>query len=126
MARPKSLASLSLDALLKLRDDLGAVLSRRARDMQQQIQRLTGTSAGRSGTAVGNGRRGRRRGGPLKGRKIAPKYRGPGGETWAGRGARPRWLVAALKKGKKLGDFLIAKGAARPRAKAPKRRKAKR
>ena len=28
-------------------------------------------------------------------------------ETWAGRGARPRWLVAAIKEEKKLDDFLI-------------------
>src|SRR5262249_17421122 len=28
-------------------------------------------------------------------------------ETWAGRGAKPRWLVAAIKGGKKLDDFLI-------------------
>ena len=45
--------------------------------------------------------------GPLKGRKVPPKYRSPSGETWAGRGARPRWLVAAIKRGKKVEDFLI-------------------
>ena len=28
-------------------------------------------------------------------------------ETWAGRGAKPRWMVAALKKGKKIDSFLI-------------------
>jgi len=47
----------------------------------------------------------------LKGVKVAPKYRGPKGETWAGRGAKPRWLVAAMKKGKKLDSFLINKPA---------------
>ena len=35
--------------------------------------------------------------------------RSPSGETWAGRGARPRWMVAALKKGKKMERFLIKK-----------------
>ena len=29
------------------------------------------------------------------------------GETWAGRGAKPRWMVEALKKGKKIESFLI-------------------
>jgi DNA-binding protein H-NS len=43
----------------------------------------------------------------LKGKKVPPKYRSPSGETWAGRGARPKWLVAALKKGKKMESFLI-------------------
>jgi DNA-binding protein H-NS len=36
-------------------------------------------------------------------------YRSPSGETWAGRGARPRWMVDALKKGKKMEGFLIKK-----------------
>ncbi|HEX5961889.1 MAG TPA: H-NS histone family protein [Rhodanobacteraceae bacterium] len=48
---------------------------------------------------------GKKRGG--KG-KVAPKYRNPnGGETWSGRGKRPRWFVAALKSGKKDKDLLI-------------------
>ena len=42
------------------------------------------------------------------GRKVAPKYRNPGGsETWSGRGKRPRWFLAALKSGKKEKDLLI-------------------
>jgi DNA-binding protein H-NS len=45
----------------------------------------------------------------LKGRKVAAKYKGPSGELWAGRGAKPRWLVAAMKEGGKLEDFLIEK-----------------
>src|SRR5262249_61873489 len=51
------------------------------------------------------------RGSALKGRKVAPKYkyRGPGGETWAGRGARPRWLAALIKQGRKLDEFAIDK-----------------
>jgi DNA-binding protein H-NS len=43
----------------------------------------------------------------MKGVKIAPKYRGPGGETWAGRGATPRWLSALLKEGHSIEEFLI-------------------
>jgi DNA-binding protein H-NS len=35
------------------------------------------------------------------------------GETWAGRGAKPRWLVAAMKKGKKIESFLITRKAKR-------------
>ena len=42
-------------------------------------------------------------------RPVKPKYRNPANkvETWAGRGLRPRWVVAALKSGKQLDDFLI-------------------
>ncbi len=115
MARPKSLTSMSIDALLKLRDDVSAALAKRAGEMKEQLARL---GIGGGGARAGNGRRGRGRGGPLKGRKIAPKYRGPGGETWAGRGARPRWLAAALKSGKKLDNFLIAKRAGGRKRKA--------
>jgi glyoxylase-like metal-dependent hydrolase (beta-lactamase superfamily II) len=43
----------------------------------------------------------------LRGRKVPPKYRSPDGRTWAGRGARPTWMVAAIKQGKKMDDFLI-------------------
>jgi DNA-binding protein H-NS len=43
--------------------------------------------------------------------KVAPKYRGPGGLTWAGRGLMPIWLRQAVAKGKKKEDFLIKKAA---------------
>ena len=41
--------------------------------------------------------------------KIPPKYQNPDdpSETWAGRGKTPRWLAAALKKGRRREDFLI-------------------
>jgi DNA-binding protein H-NS len=43
--------------------------------------------------------------------KVLPKYSNPSvpTETWSGRGKQPRWLVAALRSGHKLEDFLIAK-----------------
>lgn len=42
--------------------------------------------------------------------KVLPKYCNPSAptETWSGRGKQPRWLVAALRSGSKLDDFLIA------------------
>jgi DNA-binding protein H-NS len=46
---------------------------------------------------------------PLKGRKALPKYRGPDGQTWAGRGLAPKWLTALEKKGNKREQFLVAK-----------------
>ena len=100
----QNLASMSVDALLQLRDEITSTLSRRAGDLKRQLARLAngGSSGGRTTTRKIS----------LKGRKVAPKYRGPNGETWAGRGARPRWLRAAMKSGAKADDFLIAKGAA--------------
>jgi DNA-binding protein H-NS len=39
--------------------------------------------------------------------KILPKFRNPAepGETWSGRGKRPKWVIAQLKSGKKLEDL---------------------
>jgi DNA-binding protein H-NS len=114
----QNLASMSVEALLKLRDDIGSLLTKKAADLQRQLARLT--------LPKSNGRRTRyaKRRHALKGRKVAPKYRGPGGETWAGRGARPKWLVAALKDGAKLEQFAIS-GAASSRRKGSAKRSAR-
>jgi DNA-binding protein H-NS len=42
-------------------------------------------------------------------RKVKAKYRNPAdpGQTWTGRGKRPRWFSAALASGKKEKDLLI-------------------
>ena len=37
----------------------------------------------------------------------APKYRGPNGEEWSGRGPAPRWMKPFIAKGKTKADFLI-------------------
>ncbi len=39
--------------------------------------------------------------------KVAPKYRDEAGNTWSGRGSRPRWLQAALDSGKTLEDLAV-------------------
>ena len=40
-------------------------------------------------------------------RTVAPKYRDEAGNSWAGRGARPRWLRDALAAGRKIEEFAI-------------------
>ena len=97
----KSYASMSIDALFAMRDEISAVLSSRTGDLQRQLSRLTGGSPKR-GRSAGKGS-------PKKGKKVAPKYRGPDGATWSGRGLKPRWLTAEIKKGKKLESFAIKK-----------------
>jgi DNA-binding protein H-NS len=44
-----------------------------------------------------------------KNRKVPPKYRNPADstQTWTGRGRKPHWVQACLKKGKTLEDILI-------------------
>ena len=96
MARKSNLASMSVEALLKLRDDIGNVLSRRAEELKNQLSKLGETVASMRG-----------RGSPMKGRKVAVKYRDDSGNTWAGRGAQPVWLREKLKAGAKLEDFAV-------------------
>jgi DNA-binding protein H-NS len=99
MAKAHSkLQSMNVDALLKLRDDIGKVLSQKGQELKRQLRRLHGEARRSPRTS-------------LKGIKIAPKYRGPNGETWAGRGAMPKWLAALKKDGHKPEEFLIAKPA---------------
>jgi H-NS histone family len=118
MARTASLSSLSVEALLKLRDDVGKVLSQKAVQLEEQLSKLCGE--------VGSGRLARRSG--MKGRKVPIKYRDREGNTWAGRGAQPVWLREKLKAGAKLEDFAVQKTAAARKAsprKAKKRRRKK-
>ena len=100
------LSSMSVEQLLQLRDDVGKELNRKSTELRSQLARLGGEIASRRG-----------RGGSLKGKKVPPKYRDSADNTWAGRGAKPRWLVAAIKEGKKLEDFAIEKTARKRRAK---------
>lgn len=44
---------------------------------------------------------------PLQGRTVPVKYKDDQGNTWTGRGNKPRWLSQALGQGKRLEDFLI-------------------
>ena len=40
--------------------------------------------------------------------KLTPKYRNPEtGDTWTGRGLKPKWLEQALAEGRALAEFLI-------------------
>lgn len=41
------------------------------------------------------------------GKKVEPKYRDAEGNTWSGRGLKPKWLQSALASGKSLDDFAI-------------------
>ena len=97
-----NLSAMTLEALVDLRKRVDEMLHERRAEIEKQLKMF----------AVVGGRRVVRGGGSvLKGRKVPPKYRGPSGETWAGRGARPRWLVAAIRGGRKLDDFLVDKSA---------------
>jgi len=115
MPKP-NLSSVSIDALLKLRDEIAEVLAHRAALLRDELSKL--------GQQIGS--KGKVRGSSLKGRKVAVKYRDRSGNTWAGRGAQPVWLREKLKAGAKLDDFAVHKTAAFRKASPKKRRRDKR
>ncbi len=117
--RGLKLKSMSFDDLVALRDNVVRVISEKAastrRELEQKLAAIEGL-----GLSHGAKRGPKPRGSKLKGRKVAPKYRNPRNrtETWAGRGATPRWLRALLKSGHKLEEFAIGKPGRKPGRKA--------
>jgi DNA-binding protein H-NS len=107
---------MSVQQLLKLRDDVGKMLSQKAAQLEEQLSAL--------GAEVVTGRRGRRS--AMKGRRVPVKYRDKEGNTWAGRGAQPRWLSEKLKAGAKIEDFAVDKTAAVRKASPRKYKKRRR
>jgi DNA-binding protein H-NS len=114
MPKP-NLSRMDVESLMDLRDQVGQRLREHRVELQKQLERIGLLGGERV-------QRGRGGGSALKGRKVPPKYRSPSGDTWAGRGARPVWLVAAIKEGKKLDDFLIDKSVRKERKKRRSKR----
>jgi DNA-binding protein H-NS len=112
-----NLTRMTIEALMDLRTRVDEMLLQHRAEIEQQLERMDRTIA-----VVGRLRIVRGGRNALRGRKVPPKYRSPTGETWASRGARPRWLVAAIKGGKKLDDFLIDKSARKGRKKRRSKR----
>src|ERR1700756_3454184 len=91
-----NLSRMNVEALMDLRVRVDEMLVEHRAKLIEQLERIA---------VVGGTRVVRGGGAALKGMKVPPKYRGPSGETWAGRGARPRWLVAAIKGWKETRPF---------------------
>jgi DNA-binding protein H-NS len=121
----KNPEAMSFDELLTFRERLVGMIARMVkgarRDLQAQMAQLDGLMSGerrKSGRPPGRPH-------ALLGRKVPPKYRGPNGETWAGRGMMPVWLRDEMKRGRKLEHFAIGKRgrAAKAAGKRAKRKK---
>ena len=102
-----NLAGMNVEALLSLRTQIDERLLELRTELTKQLAALDGQAKGKALRISSS----------LKGKKVPPKYRSAKGDTWAGRGAKPRWLVAAIKGGKKLDDFLIDRSARNGRRK---------
>jgi DNA-binding protein H-NS len=81
-----SLKSMNVEALMSLRNQVDKRLVELRAELEKQLAAIPGQRRKSMGKSS------------LKGKKVPPKYRSPSGETWAGRGARPRWMVEALAR----------------------------
>src|SRR6516162_6055478 len=115
-----ALKSMPLDKLVDLRNRIDATLASKVaaqrRALQSELSKLGRVQSNASRRIVAR-----------LGGVVAPKYRNPDNpaETWAGRGLKPRWMTAAMRRGGKLEDFLIS-AQARPKTGSRKARKARR
>lgn len=105
MTKEFPLSDLSYAELIALHDKLQKLLRDRREteraQLRNQIESLARDSGFTLDDVIGaNGRRG-------PGRK--PKYINPenASETWTGRGRKPKWLLAKIRKGATLNDFSI-------------------
>ena len=102
-----NIKSMAFDDLVKAKARIDAEIELRAARERSRLMEAVGKLRRLAAMKSSVGRVGRAH--ALKGKKLPPLYRNPKNrrETWAGRGLRPRWLVAALKGGKKLEAFAI-------------------
>jgi DNA-binding protein H-NS len=91
MPKKSSYASLSVEALLKMRDEIGSVLSRKAAELQRQLASMTGSAGAKRGRPAGKTRK--------KMAKVAPQFRSKKDAklVWSGRGGTPRWMKNEMK-----------------------------
>jgi DNA-binding protein H-NS len=114
------LERLTTTELLDVRDHTAALLKKRIVKEKREIERTLARISDFDGERPRRGRPPSR----MKGVKVAPKYRDhETGDTWAGRGARPRWLQALMRKGRKLEEFAIDKVAGRTKRTANRRKR---
>jgi len=111
MNKKIDLDAMSVDEMWRLHEKIGQVLSVRLtsekRELEKRLAQLRRENemnpASTEAMDVSRERR--------KYPRVYPKYRNPNepSETWSGRGKQPRWLVAALKTGHRIEEFMISK-----------------
>jgi DNA-binding protein H-NS len=114
MSRKINLDAMSVDQMWRLHEQISQVLSVRLTSEKRQLEKRLAQLRGEKETYLS---------GPAdlqasksespprrKYPRVFPKYRNPveRSETWSGRGKQPRWLVAALKTGRKIEEFAIS------------------
>jgi DNA-binding protein H-NS len=111
MNKKIDLDAMSVDEMWRLHEKIGQVLSVRLtsekRELEKRLAQLRRENEMHSASTEASGVSRERRKYP----RVYPKYRNPNepSETWSGRGKQPRWLVAALKTGHRIEEFMISK-----------------
>ena len=111
MNKKIDLDAMSVDEMWRLHEKIGQVLSVRLtsekRELEKRLAQLRRENEMHAASTEAAGVSRERRKYP----RVYPKYRNPNdpSETWSGRGKQPRWLVAALKTGHRIEEFMISK-----------------
>jgi DNA-binding protein H-NS len=111
MNKKIDLDAMSVDEMWRLHEKIGQVLSVRLtsekRELEKRLAQLRRENEMHAVSTEAPGVSRERRKYP----RVFPKYRNPNepSETWSGRGKQPRWLVAALKTGHRIEEFMISK-----------------
>jgi DNA-binding protein H-NS len=103
MARP-NLTKMSLKQLIELESQVQhAIASTRERE-RSEVKKAMAELAEKRGFSLQE-----LMGGRGKGKISVAKFANPddASQTWTGRGRKPNWLVAKLKKGASMSDFSI-------------------
>ena len=100
---------LSLKELIALEAKLAAAIATARQKERAEIKSKVAELAERHGFSVSELFGGPGRGNGRKKSVSIAKYANPDDktDTWTGRGRKPNWLLARLKKGAKLSDFAI-------------------
>lgn len=120
-AKKLELESMSLDDLWSLHEEISGILSDRIKAEKHELEKRLAALGGGMASLADSGASGLTQTGKPRRKypRVLPKYRNPQtSETWSGRGKRPRWLVAAMKSGKRIEEFRIGEAGQKLRQRA--------
>lgn len=106
----QDISELSVDELKRLQQEAESLIaSKKENEIQNAYQQVVEIAAKLDLTVEQLIEQGAQKHKTTSRKKVEPRFRNHNNpqDTWTGRGKQPRWLVAELKKGAKLEDFLI-------------------
>lgn len=104
------MSQLSLSELMAQKADLEQQIAERQRSERSEAVAKVRALMAEYGLSLADiGSQSRAAAGPKKAAsKVAAKYHNPAtGDSWSGRGLKPKWLNAQLAAGKSLTDFTV-------------------